>query len=76
MTKQIYMYENKINKIPKKVNEVGLGNYLLMCRSCYWKQKQAFFYFPKVLGNYGSSSWVSWPSLHIILKIWSKYYLR
>ena len=35
MTKQIYMYENKINKIPKKVNEVGLGNYLLIYKSYY-----------------------------------------
>ena len=30
MTKQIYMYENKINKIPRKVNKVDLGNYLLI----------------------------------------------
>ena len=30
MTKEIYMYENKINKIPTKVNKVGLGNYLLV----------------------------------------------
>ena len=30
MTKQIYMYKNKINKIPRKVNKVDLSNYLLI----------------------------------------------
>ena len=30
MTKQIYMHENKINKISRNVNKVGLGNYLLL----------------------------------------------
>ena len=30
MTKQIYMCKNKINKIPRKVNKVDLGNYLLI----------------------------------------------
>ena len=54
MTKQIYMYENKINKISRKVNKVGLGN--------YWKsmpvteKKASFLLFPKTFGNYGSSS--------------------
>ena len=28
MAKQIYMYENKINKILRKENKEGLGNYL------------------------------------------------
>ena len=30
MKKQTYMYKNKINKIPRKVNKVVLGNYLLI----------------------------------------------
>ena len=33
MRKQIYMYENKINKITRKVNKVGLDNYLLIYRT-------------------------------------------
>ena len=52
MTKQIYMYENKTDKIPGKVNRVGLGNYSLL------NIKASFLLFPKVSGNYGSSSWV------------------
>ena len=61
MTEQIYMYENKINKIPRKVNKVGLGNYLLIYRSSYWKQKQTFFNFLKLLIFTGLlSRYLSW----------------
>ena len=54
------MYENKINKIPRKVNKVDLGNYLLIkLQKLLLKIKASFFLVPKVFGNYGSFSWVS-----------------
>ena len=61
MRKQVYMYESKINKIPRKVNKVGLGNYLLIYRSSYCKQKQNFFNFLTFLIFTGLlSRYLSW----------------
>ena len=60
MRKQIYMYENKIDKIPGKVNKVGLGNYsLIYMQKLLLNIKASFLLFLKVSGNYGSSSWES-----------------
>ena len=57
MTKQIYMYENKIDKIPGKLNKVGPGNYsLIYIQKLLVNIKASFLLFPKVSGNYGSSS--------------------
>ena len=53
------MYENKIDKIPGKLNKVGPGNYsLIYIQKLLVNIKASFLLFPKVSGNYGSSSWV------------------